>query len=85
MREVVRARSHGALWPNGKEFGFGSESKWRVWARELQSFLLRKILLDTGGTEWRRRGHEVEAGVPGTVSEGGDDGGGSTRGGGEKG
>lgn len=48
------------------------------------SFLLRKILLDTGGTEWRRRGHEVEAGVPGTVSEGGDDGG-STRGSGGKG
>lgn len=37
-----------------------------------ESVLCRKILLDTGGTEWRRRGLEVETGVSGKVSEGGE-------------
>lgn len=30
MGEVVKARSDGALWANGKACGVDSKSKWRV-------------------------------------------------------
>lgn len=80
VRQVIRARSHGALWANNKDFGFGSESKQRVWAKELWSlsyFLERCfwILVAENGEEEL----EVEAGVSRTVSQGEDAGGSDQR------
>lgn len=35
----------------------------------MSGLLLRKMLLDTSRTEWRRRGFAVEARGPGTISQ----------------
>lgn len=43
--------------------------------RVTESVLIRKIIWDLGGTEWKRSGFELEAEGSGTVSKRGNDGG----------